>query len=116
MARPQDTSPRPTTTQNFYFQGQPNDQPDPSDRRQHDVKMEPDQNPKPNSETNGDKKLLGPMFDKPIPIATTAGGKAHYASPLAATLLARFDPSERRIQPAEDWVFHDRAFAKRGRI
>lgn len=52
----------------------------------------------------------GPVvYDKPV-----FGRDRRAATPLAATALARFDPSERRPQLSEHFVYRDRDLAKRG--
>ena len=116
LARPQNAETRPSSVTNVYLGAQPHNEPNPSDGRQHGNEVEPKQNPGANPPPNGAEDVHRPIYSKSVPYARAAGGKAHYATPLASTLFARFDPRERRVQPAEHYVFQDRDFTKRGRI
>ena len=104
------------STTNVYIGTQPDNKPDPSDGRHNDSQVEPQQNTGPDPKADGIKDIPRPIFQEPRLVEYNGNGKGHYASPLAASIFARFDPRERRIQPAEFWQFHDRDFAKRKRI
>lgn len=56
-----------------------------------------------------------PVFTKPITYSHT-NREAVYASPLAATLFARFDPNYTGVQPCEFAVFEDIRLKQRGFI
>lgn len=58
-----------------------------------------------------------PLFRKPQVYPDLGGTReVHYASPLAATLFARFDPNNSEEQPAEHAVFIDTRLQQRGYI
>ena len=59
-----------------------------------------------------------PIYKEPQRLNNFAFGpdQPRLATPLAATLLARFDPNDPREQPAEHAVFIDSRLRKRGYI
>lgn len=58
-----------------------------------------------------------PIYKEPQRMVIHRGNReATYASPLAATLFARFDPNDTREQPAEHAIFIDGRLRERGYI
>jgi len=58
-----------------------------------------------------------PIYDKYVPYTTPYDHRETvHASPLAATLFARFDPERTGVQPAEFAVFIDPRLRDRGHI
>lgn len=63
-----------------------------------------------------------PIYDRPQQLGDRFGPGIHpsredsYASPLAATLFARFDPNNTDIQPSEHHIFVDDRMRQRGFI
>lgn len=56
-----------------------------------------------------------PLYDKPQ-MLFRGDRETHYASPLAATLFARFDENYTGVQPSEFAVFNDTRLRDRGYI
>jgi len=85
--------------------------PDQGELKQHEDTAKP----APASEPEAVEKP--PIYDKPVRLnGHNSPREARYATPLAATLFARFDPNDPREQPAEHAIFVDRRLRTRGYI
>lgn len=61
---------------------------------------------------SGDKRVEGPpRFEKPVRVGDTT-----FASPIAASVMARYDDKETAPQPGEFWSYRDRRYNRRGYI
>lgn len=89
-------------------------------REQRQPKSETEQHedtPKPTETERTEDTPKPPIYDTVQRVyQSDAGREAHYATPLAATLFARFNPSDPREQPAEHYTFVDLRLKQRGYI
>lgn len=72
--------------------------------------------PTPTPEASPPEPPKPPLFTEPQRLQSYSPREARVASPLAATLLARFNPNDPREQPAEHAVFIDSRLRERGYI
>lgn len=69
------------------------------------------------SSTEGNTEPAKPrIYDQPQRMDSYSARQTLYASPLAATLYARFNPDDPREQPFEHAIFIDPRLSKRGFI
>lgn len=90
----------------------------PGKRRQPETETEqPENTAKPNPAPQPDPTPKPPIYDKPQRFPHNNGPRENlYATPLAATLFARFDPDDPNEQPAEHAIFIDHRLRQRGYI
>lgn len=80
-----------------------------------EIKQQPS-SPASIEETGPQDPPKAPLFREPQRLQSYSPREARYASPLAATLFARFNPNDPTEQPAEHAVFIDPRLSKRGFI
>lgn len=87
-------------------------------RRQPETEVEqPKDTAKPDTQVQPDDPPKPPIYDKPQRFPLNNGPRENLiATPLAATLFARFDPNDPREQPAEHAIFIDHRLQQRGYI
>lgn len=90
----------------------------PGKRRQPETETkQPNDTAKPDPTAKPDEPAKPPIYDKPQRFPLHNGPRENLvATPLAATLFARFDPNDPTEQPAEHAIFIDHRLRQRGYI